>query len=81
DALRRAADDESTSVRFAALQTLWRIHPDSDAAVDAALEALDDTDPGVRGTALSRLSRYAGPRIAEVRQALDSRTRTGESAR
>ena len=73
EALLWAADDESASVRFAALQTLWRIHPDSDAAVDASLDALDDTDPGIRGTATSRLSRYTGPRIEEVRRRMDGK--------
>jgi HEAT repeat protein len=66
EVLVRAGHDEDRAVRLAALAHLWRIRPDSDPAVDAALRALNDADESVRAAAASRLSRYSGPRTREI---------------
>jgi hypothetical protein len=70
EVLVRAGTDEVPGVRLAALQLLWRIRPNSDPAVDAALRGLGDEDEWVRAAAARWLTGYSGPRLGEVRDQL-----------
>ncbi|MBL9138906.1 MAG: hypothetical protein JNK85_23760 [Verrucomicrobiales bacterium] len=66
ESLVRGTKDTNADVRRVTLETLWRIQPNSDTALDAALRGVTDEDASVRSTAAAKLSRYSGPRAMEI---------------